>query len=551
MRSTHANSTIGGSTVKKVLFLAMVAVMVFAFATTAFADPTVLPAAPAITPDTHETPGVPTVIAPDGGSRWSYQDAADLSPKREGGYLPFNAGSIYASAGAAYDSNPLVGYDQAQFAGKGPHGGYDTSTNKCKACHAVHRAEGTYYLLRADTQDDACNYCHIGAGAKSADIVYSGNPAGIDTPNGHTMGASSRIPGSTVRMDNVTMVVNGANVLVRTYQDARKQLFRTVAWGRSPASHPYTGGAISQAATVTWGVVGPTPLSCSNCHQVHNALTQIWQPPAQTGLTGPTGTLDRSMVTAEQLTTGYKLLRRFPGATRWNTAGPATGFGPFGPTVLAKVPESTLTMGVNYSALRSGETTYTDTTADGGTWRQPDWILGADMQNLVNDTGAWRSARNEALVSQFAMSVWCADCHNLNIGAPGSLVNTPTPEVGVQKLHGDRTHPVPASRTMQCYSCHRSGLGTGGTGCARCHYSPAEYRGDAAAALDFLGRPTDFPHAGADDEYKLLGAFSVSTLPPAETGNFAWTLSYRLTDISENNLDAVCIRCHTDQGIHQ
>ena len=181
--------------------------------------------------------------------------------------------------------------------------------------------------------------------------------------------------------------------------------------------------------------MGPTPLSCSNCHQVHNALTQIWQPPAQ----GST----RGIVSATRLTTGYKLLRRFPGATAWNDAGRVTTMGPFGPTALAKVPESTLTMNVNYSTTRSGAAVYTDA-VDGLQWRQPDWILGADMQNLVNDAGSWRSGRNEALVSQGAMSVWCADCHNLNIGAPGSLVNTPTPEVGVQKLHGDRTHPVPA-----------------------------------------------------------------------------------------------------------
>jgi hypothetical protein len=522
--------------VKKVLFLAMVAVMVFALAATAMA-------------------ATPSVIAPDGGSRWSYQDAADTTAKREGGYLPFNDGSIYASAGAAYS----IGgghYNQANFATKGPHGGYDTSTNKCKACHAVHRAEGTYYLLRADSQDDACSYCHIGAGAKSRDVVYSGNPAGIDTPNGHTMGASSRIPGSTESMSTSSVTVNGETVLVRNYVDAKKQLFRTVAWGRSPASHPDIEGS----TVIMFGRVGPTPLSCSNCHQVHNALSQIWQPPAQnptdrgrilaTGEVAADGTV---VGPNNRRDAGFKLLRRFPGATAWNNDGRITTLGPFGPSALAKVPESTLAMNVNYSTTRSGATEYTDV-ADGMAWRQPDWTIGVDMQRLDSDAtthtaGVFNRSGNESLVSEYAMTVWCADCHNLNIGAPGQWAGTT--ELGAQKMHGDRTHPVPASRTFQCYSCHRSGLGTGGTGCTRCHYSPDVYDGDSMAAVDFLGRPTDFPHAGANDEYKLLGAFSVSALPPVGFQVGTWVLEYKQTAITPNNLDAVCIRCHTDQGIHQ
>ena len=75
-----------------------------------------------------------------------------------------------------------------------PHGGYDTTTNKCKVCHAVHRAEGAYYLLRADSQDDACSYCHIGGSAHSSKVVYDLNPAGIYTTNGHTIGAPDSDP---------------------------------------------------------------------------------------------------------------------------------------------------------------------------------------------------------------------------------------------------------------------------------------------------------------------------------------------------------------------
>ncbi|MBF4508910.1 MAG: hypothetical protein ISP10_00315, partial [Aeromicrobium sp.] len=79
-----------------------------------------------------------TTLGPNGMSQWSYQDLADSTPKYEGGYAAYGGVSGYYAD---------------------PHGGYDTTTNKCKVCHAVHRAEGAYYLLRADSQDDACDYC--------------------------------------------------------------------------------------------------------------------------------------------------------------------------------------------------------------------------------------------------------------------------------------------------------------------------------------------------------------------------------------------------------
>ncbi|RJQ54979.1 MAG: hypothetical protein C4521_03775, partial [Actinobacteria bacterium] len=113
----------------------------------------------------------PTVIdeTDSGQSRWTYNDLRETSPlvKYEGGY---------AAYGADQDANGAGDYDDTNGATTpaGPHGGYDTTTNKCKVCHAVHRAEGAYYLLRADSQDDACDYCHIGS-AHSTRIVYDLN----------------------------------------------------------------------------------------------------------------------------------------------------------------------------------------------------------------------------------------------------------------------------------------------------------------------------------------------------------------------------------------
>jgi hypothetical protein len=466
----------------------------------------------------------PTVIAADGGSRWSYQDASDATAKREGGYALFNdpgLASTYSSEGADYS----IGggwVDQSKFATAGPHGGYDTSTNKCKVCHAVHRAEGTYYLLRANSIDDACNYCHIDS-PHSRKEVYTGNDAGIYTPNGHTMGASSRIPDSTVYQESVTVTLQGTSVKVRTYNEEKKQMFRVQWYGRSPLGHP-TQGPLTQPQ---FGKTGPTPLNCSSCHQVHNATSQIWQPARYlTGHNSPyaVGAPDWKM------TEGYKLLRRFPGATTTYGAG-----GWAGTTAIAKVPETTLVADQQFSTNFSKETTYVGID-DGLTWRQTDWVVGQD---------AWTGdAKN---VTQGALSVWCADCHNLNIGTRG--VVTGDAELGFGRAHAERTHPVPASRGFQCYSCHRSGM-SAASGCNRCHYNTSNYLSDAAADLSSFGRPTDFPHAGADDEYKLLGAFSIASAPPATFPN-TWEVVYTETAVGANNLDAVCIRCHTDQGVHQ
>jgi hypothetical protein len=56
----------------------------------------------------------------------------------------------------------------------GPHGGYLTSTHKCRECHAVHRAAGKFKLTRSDTRFETCDWCH-GTGAGSGYNVQMDN----------------------------------------------------------------------------------------------------------------------------------------------------------------------------------------------------------------------------------------------------------------------------------------------------------------------------------------------------------------------------------------
>ncbi|MHB9115365.1 MAG: hypothetical protein ACYC6T_12370 [Thermoleophilia bacterium] len=79
-------------------------------------------------------------------------------------------------------------------AGASPHGGYSTTSNKCKVCHAVHGASATgeklmrttnvYYIDPADwTNQDpwedntstSCVFCHVG-GPYAITQVYGANP---------------------------------------------------------------------------------------------------------------------------------------------------------------------------------------------------------------------------------------------------------------------------------------------------------------------------------------------------------------------------------------
>jgi hypothetical protein len=452
------------------------------------------------------------------GSFFSYKDLQDSTEKYEGGY-----DCVTCHGGTAEP--------------KSPHGGYDTASNKCKVCHAVHRAQGAYFLLRADSQDDACDYCHVGGSAHASKVVYTANPAGKSTTNGHTIGAQAWIPDSTTGMtttdvtlstvasDGVTPVT--ATVSVRSYEATKNAMYRLEPYAHGFAGHPLESG------TVAWAKVGPLALRCMNCHQVHNATAQIWRPQAYAVASGETTTVGGVSVLAY----GYNLLKKYPSAS-------ANTIGLLGLTTaqLVKVPETTLNsdnspvasaVAKNYSNHKSAEATYTEA---GTVSSQPIWTV-----NEFGDTAY------ESVVNEKNLSIWCGDCHNLNIGG---ATNVPV-ELGLRS-HAERTHPAPFAHGGQCYSCHQSDLATAdglnvrggpnlGASCSRCHYSASSYVTDVVTS--------DFPHSGTPDNIKLLGNYSYNT-PPTDGSSYVATTSAVAGGITENNLDAVCLRCHPSTGVH-
>ena len=71
-----------------------------------------------------------------------------------------------------------------------PHGRYSTATNRCRDCHAVHRASGSFVLTRANDEYTACEYCH-GSGAGSGRKIQMADPG---VSNGHHLGYTGYAP---------------------------------------------------------------------------------------------------------------------------------------------------------------------------------------------------------------------------------------------------------------------------------------------------------------------------------------------------------------------
>ncbi len=472
----------------------------------------------------------------DGSTIWLYKDNYDSSFKQEGGYRPVESitecSECHGTSGGESFHDPISSWVP------GPHGGYDTGTNKCKTCHAVHRAGGAYYLLRADSQDDACSYCHIGGSAHSAKVVYTLNPAGIYTTNGHTMGAQSLIPDSSVDQDLETVTLYttdesgttvSEDIKVRRYDNKKNKMFRFARHhGQSPAGTDRSG----------YMRIGPLALRCLNCHQPHNATDLVWR---------PTNIFDNTQKTS------YKLLRKSPsgsifggisgdgrydnGMVNWTQFDDYDTTGFVNSSNIITVPEETMTAANTGKDASSGSTDPSF----------PNTIYTA-YEGVTDPAHLHGPDRDPQTINQFALSAWCADCHNLNIGYWKHLEVV---ELG-SRTHSDRTHPAPYSGAYngpgQCYSCHRNDLprvpstsyyNTGRASCDQCHFGTGTYAVTIAAAGSGQDSGYDFPHSGQTNSIKLLGNYS--NVPGSTTVVDA--------TITASNIDAVCIRCHPGIGI--
>ncbi|MCL4499311.1 MAG: hypothetical protein M1335_03585, partial [Chloroflexi bacterium] len=345
-----------------------------------------------------------------GASVWYYGDSMAPTSKTEGSYLKFDdqTNELYSgqqmTPGMTYNNWSLQSSVVNTFT-PGPHGNFSTASNNCKVCHAVHRANGAYKLLRVDNPSDACDYCHIGDHKHSARGAYT--DAGTIYPsNGHTIGAGPDIPDSSawqwVAPTTLTAVNGTTQVInVRKYDSAKNKIFKLV----------YDGSNLIRT--------GPVNLTCMSCHQVHRASDLVWKP------------------NTTAYPQGYKLLRLSPSGSVTDkalmesyTAGDSDTYSTMD---RIKVVENTLSAATTGNGALNTPTA-TDTTTSRSIYT------------------AWKGA-DTPITSAGQLSVWCADCHNLNIGFKEQISSN---FGGVS--HSDRTHPAPmyddGGLQSECYSCH-------------------------------------------------------------------------------------------------
>ena len=101
----------------------------------------------------------------------------------------------YTWDGAGNFTDGLGDYTRSSGYFSGPHGGYNSNTNKCQDCHSTHYASGSYMLLRANSRESACDFCHVGGGGSTVNIQMDND---YNTQAAVTAGADSVIATDTM-----------------------------------------------------------------------------------------------------------------------------------------------------------------------------------------------------------------------------------------------------------------------------------------------------------------------------------------------------------------
>lgn len=94
--------------------------------------------------------------------------------------------------GDTYPEFPFAG----EYAKRGPHGAYSTTSNRCEMCHTLHDAPTGFRLLAGSTVKATCFTCHDGTGGMG---VYGTIKArtGSDGAGGHGIEVTAVIPGGS------------------------------------------------------------------------------------------------------------------------------------------------------------------------------------------------------------------------------------------------------------------------------------------------------------------------------------------------------------------
>ncbi|MHB0977681.1 MAG: cytochrome c3 family protein [Candidatus Aquicultorales bacterium] len=189
------------------------------------------------------------------------------------GYNPTEATSTAGTTVGGYTRTADTGVYSTN-----PHGGYTSASNKCKTCHAVHGSTGTYRLLQGGTDgNNACDYCHIGAGAHSNKLVYGyAGVAPTAVNNGHTIStAATTIPDNSTSTQtslvcNRCHSVHGAGTI--GFADGKRMILRAdpLETTATPVPDSAQTFANSPATVVAF---------CQKCHDSNSgSSTHVYAP---------------------------------------------------------------------------------------------------------------------------------------------------------------------------------------------------------------------------------------------------------------------------------
>jgi len=438
----------------------------------------------------------------------AFGDTRFAEPEHFGGTFFPRDGNQYVWRDSGGNTLPV----SFELRGRGPHGGYITTSAKCSVCHSAHASpveapssslisaiSSINSLTRAGST--GCEYCHLtGSPIDSNAIVYHGGDGvsqttGLDS--GHSLGLGMTVPASTL---------------------------------------------------------GTVDMTCTTCHVVHGAAAAMWTPSEfwQGGVTDPLGLgpnagnfADAGQFenneTVDEL--GYKMLRTNPSG-RQNGAVPESSANlPDNPaTSVDQINQYTLGIwcanchNSAYNPMEDSRALATNGVFDSMTTT----FTALDPALVHNQNGGFAEGYDGTVIDDPHSSVFygvysgpgqCYTCHrgDLNLAWPTTATWGPN---GVIEPIDDADNPdldeLARFRALGYFELEPTSTPASQTAdqahnlaCSSCHFGTADYARWASGS--------DWPHRSPDGDIALLGLIEAGDPPadPAELTNF-------------------CARCHVD-----
>jgi hypothetical protein len=413
-------------------------------------------------------------------------DASDVKPIMyfEPDYFGLNSGNYPVNGGEYKLDNPNFN----ELLGRGPHGGYDTTTSKCGVCHSAHAAQSTTdaggdfvdrHLIREGAT--GCEYCHLTGsviggsgqeliGEKSSSIVY---PA---------------------------VTVDGEI-------------------GMGGAGHAITGEAVD---AIPASDIEDFVLTCTSCHTVHGSVAGAWLP---TDFWGPDGQDGNPATDDTTDVNGYKLLRANPSGVGdpAPNSGPAVGNYVADTDTVNQYTYSVWCATCHNQALKaqtvvlSEDATFTVDEDNGSAG-----IHDSSKKIAVDIDGSHDSVTNGI----YSGPTQCYSCHRAEL--PDTEEFYDFDDATLAKIRARGYFPGTEAELDENIKC------------SRCHYGTADFAYAAAS-----GHSYDWPHADASGGKALLGTWTRDEANVASEGELvAFSPTAPSNWVTEPTEYYVCRRCH-------